>query len=199
MGSDLDERREQPGEVERGEDDDDRTGADADDEHAVRGASYALHGPADGLPERGGGEDPGQHDQLGADEVARAASTSAVTASRLHAWTSQARLSGASSSAPRCSVTGLIGWTAASLRDSSSRPPPLPMAAPTASSRKPAKAAPRLLSRAASARSNGAEPPDRRSTREGTTAKTAVSTSTTARPRKAAPRRRTVRARNAIR
>ena len=84
--------------------------------------------------------------------------TSAVTARRVHACTIQARLTGASRSAPRCSVTGLIGWTAASLRDSSSRPPPLPMAAPTARSRKPAKAAPRLVSRAASARSTGAEP-----------------------------------------
>ena len=63
------ERREESGEVERGEDDDDRTGADAYDEHAASGASYTLHGPAGCLPERGGGEDPGQHDQLGADEV----------------------------------------------------------------------------------------------------------------------------------
>ena len=66
--------RRTPGEVERGEDDDDRTGADADDEHAVRGASYALHGPADCLPDRGGGEDPARARRPGRRRGSRAAS-----------------------------------------------------------------------------------------------------------------------------
>ena len=47
-----------------------------------------------------------------------------MTASIVQDWISQAMLSGAISSAPRWSVTGLTGNATACSRDSSSRPPP---------------------------------------------------------------------------
>ena len=76
----------------------------------------------------------------GAGADGRGPTAYAVTPSSSQAWISQAMLSGASSSAPRWSVVGLIGWIAAGSRASSSRPPPEAAAERRASTRKPASA-----------------------------------------------------------
>ena len=67
----LDDRGQPPGEVQRDEDEDHERATGADGEHPVRRTSYALHGPADRLPQGGGREDPGQHDRLGAHQPSR--------------------------------------------------------------------------------------------------------------------------------
>ncbi len=64
----------------------------------------------------------------------------AAVPSNSQAWSSQAMLSGASSSAPRWSVVGLTGKATPCSRDSSSRPPPDATAETTVSSRNATKA-----------------------------------------------------------
>ena len=68
-GERVDDRPQPPGQVQCPEHQRDRPGGDADDDHAVRSASYALHQPADHLPHRGGGDDPREDDDLGAGEA----------------------------------------------------------------------------------------------------------------------------------
>src|SRR4029079_7133797 len=62
----------------------------------------------------------------------------AIDPSRIQAWIIQAMLSGASSSAPRWSVVGLIGYGDAWSREMSSRPPPEAIAEAMLRTRMPA-------------------------------------------------------------
>ena len=81
---------------------------DADD--AVRHPAHALEAPGEHLGERRADGEPEHDDDLGASRRAPGPTANAVTPSSAQACSSQAMLSGASSSAPRWSVVGLIGW-----------------------------------------------------------------------------------------
>ena len=73
-------------------------------------AAYGLHRPGDDLPERGREDEPEQHRPPGPGRGRPGPKRRPSTPSRTQAWIIHAMLSGASSSAPRWSVVGLIGY-----------------------------------------------------------------------------------------
>ena len=103
----------------------------------MRPAAYPLQQPGHDLAERGGDDEVEQHREPVAHSVPGRPATYAVVPSRVQAWSSQAMLSGASSSAPKWSVIDDTGHATAWSRGTISRPPPEAAAETTASTRKP--------------------------------------------------------------
>src|SRR5699024_3526601 len=68
-GQRPDQRRQAAGQVQTGQHEHDDTADEAHREDTVRRTAYALDGPADRLTGGGGGDHPGQHDGLGAQQV----------------------------------------------------------------------------------------------------------------------------------